>query len=238
MDRNRGTFLLLVLAALSTNCFAEPVLRDPARTNHHLVAKVNWSYDFFLCTSDHSGKKQTYSCRDYTENDVSYRLFFRGGSKPKAAARVDGRMPNEIYRHYDISKLQLPVYQVAPPEGLPAGSRFIGSGVCRNEQNEPLPCGVFEHAPARDPYTYRYMVFYHDLGGGPVKIGKYIAGPNDNAIPAEFAYQTGLGLVQSSCCAAEGLAYLAYAHELFPDSREYRQAYERYQAIPDRFAER
>lgn len=222
MDKFVAAAFSLVLAALSLAVHAETT-GLPLQ-----VANVDWSYDFFLCKSDHDGSAQTYSCRDYTQNDVSYRLFYRGGTVPRAVARIDGRLPNESIRHFDTNKLTLPVYQVQPPAGLPRSATFLGTGVCRDDSGNKLPCGVFEHFPGREAHKIHYMVLYHDFGGGPIQITRLVAGPNPNAIPAEFAYQTGLGLVKRDCCREEGMAYLELAYKLFPDFEPYRQAYQRY----------
>lgn len=197
-----------------------------------LIANIDWAYDFFLCQSDHTGHVQTYSCRQYEENNQAYRLYYRGGNTPKAVAIVSGRMPNESFQFFDLEQPGLPTYDITPPDGVPETATFLGTGVCKNSESEKLPCGVFEHRPARNLNIFRYMVFYHHFGGGPIEIVKQLADPNPDAMPAEIFYQLGLRFVKTSCCYADGVAYLQQAKNLFPDSMLYHEAYNRYKIGP------
>jgi len=191
--------------------------------------------DFFLCQSSHTGNPVTYSCRDYRVGNNIRRFYFNGGTIPMAVATIGS--PGSQLQSLEKTNVAMN-YPVQPPSGIPSGAQFMGSGVCIDDLDRNVPCGVFTHKPARFPKTMRYLVFYDANGRGVTRIDRQNAGPNPDAIPAELAYQIGLGLVESDCCRHDGLGYLKMALSLFPDSTEYRQAYERYLATPELFAER
>lgn len=179
--------------------------------------------DFFLCESSHTGQPITYSCRDYRVGDKIQRFYFHGGATPKAVATIVGQGVQSM----ETVNTRLE-YPVRPPKGIPVGAQFMGSGICIDNRDRDVPCGVFAHKPARFPKTVRYMVFYDVAGKGAVRVDRQTAGPNPDAIPAELAYQIGLGLVQADCCRRDGLGYLKMALSLFPDFDVYRDTYNRY----------
>jgi hypothetical protein len=123
---------------------------------------------------------------------------------------------------------ELVAFPVRPPKVIPATAKFQGSGVCLDDHDKNVPCGIFVDKPARVPEITRYMVYYDAAGDGIVQLEKQVAGPNRDAIPAELAYQIGVRLMNSDCCRAEGLGYLELALSLFPDSRVYRKTFEHY----------
>jgi hypothetical protein len=184
--------------------------------------------NFFLCQSDHSGKTLTYSCRDYRQGEQKIRAFYKGGTIPKAVATLDANGRVTAIQLPDQSNDKPVALPVRPPSVIPATSKFQGSGVCLDEHDKNVPCGIFIDKPARMPEITRYMVYYDAKGDGVVQLDKQAAGPNRDAIPAELAYQIGVRLMDSDCCRTEGLGYLKLALSLFPDSGVYRKTYERY----------
>lgn len=183
---------------------------------------------FFLCQSSHSGTAQAYSCRNYRKGDRRFRAYYRGGTVPKAVAMLDpsGHITGlQVAENAGDNGIAFPV---RPPRGIPATAKFQGSGVCINDDDKNIPCGVFIDRSARVPVIARYMVFYDANGSGATVFDRQEAGPNRDAIPAELAYQIGVRLMASDCCRTEGLGYLKAALSLFPDSGVYRKTYERY----------
>lgn len=184
--------------------------------------------NFFLCHSDHTGKKLTYSCRDYRQDKQQIRAYYRGGTIPKAVATLDANGQVTAIQFADQPNDKLVALPVPPPSIIPATAKFQGSGVCLDEQDKNVPCGIFVDKRARTTEITRYMVYYDANGEGVVQVDKQAAGPNRDAIPAELAYQIGVRLMDSDCCRAEGLGYLKLALSLFPDSGVYRKTYEHY----------
>jgi len=182
------------------------------------------SSNFFLCQSDHTGQTQIYSCHDYRRGNQRLRAYFNGGTIPRAVAMLDAEG--------HVSAIQLPGQladiPVRAPRQIPATAKFQGSGVCLDEHDRNVPCGIFVNKPARMPEITRYLVYYDAGGDGVIQFEKQVAGPNRDAIPAELAYQIGVRLMDSDCCRAEGLGYLKLALSLFPDSRVYRKTFDRY----------
>jgi len=196
----------------------------PPLTNGMILPTTN----FFLCESSHTGEPQIYSCRDYREDGQRFRVYFKGGAAPKAVANLD---PNGRVTAIHLSNqpgTHLVTFPVRPPKAIPATAKFQGLGVCLDEHDSNVPCGIFVDKPARMPEITRYLVYYDAGGNGMVQVDKQAAGPNRDAIPAELAYQIGVRLMDSDCCRSEGLGYLKLALSLFPDSRVYRRTYERY----------
>jgi hypothetical protein len=221
---NRSLYLLglLAMAGLSST----PALG--AKLPQFSTNGIRPVSNFFLCQSSHSGKTQAYSCRDYRQGDQRFRAYYRGGTAPKAVATLDTRGRITGLQVAEQANDKPTAFPVRPPRGVPATAKFQGSGVCLNDNDKNVPCGIFVDKSARVPVIARYMVFYDAKGSGVTTFDREEAGPNRDAIPAELAYQIGVRLMASDCCRVEGLRYLKAALSLFPDSMVYRKTYERY----------
>ena len=222
MNKTLRTLGVLAIAGLGTN------LAWGAKTPYGSKNRVQPASNFFLCQSNHTGKPQIYSCRDYREGKQKIRAYFQGGATPRAVATLDANGQVDELKLPDQPGDEFVVIPVKPPKNIPATAKFQGSGVCLDDHDKDVPCGVFIDRAARTPQITRYMVYYDAAGAGVSQFDKQEAGPNRDAIPAELAYQIGKRLMNSDCCRAEGLGYLKMALSLFPDSRVYRKTYEHY----------
>ncbi len=174
-----------------------------------------------------NGETEIFSCQKYQDDDGTYKVLFKGGRSPCA-----------IYfeRHDDPHKQIRPIWtrqeaegspacDLETPSGVPAGARFMGTGVCINDTDQLVPCAMFEHEAARDSEIWRYLVFYDRDGAGPVRVTTNTAGINYKAMVAELAYWLGMELQDSECCPERAQDYLAYAYQLFPEAVDYREGY-------------
>ena len=222
MNKSLRILGVLLIAGLGNN------LAWGAKFPHGANSGARPASNFFLCQSNHTGETQTYSCRDYREGKQKFRAYFQGGATPRAVATLNANGQVSEVQLLDQPGDELIVLPAKPPRDIPATAKFQGSGVCLDDHDKDVPCGVFIDKAARTPQIARYMVFYDAAGAGVVQFDKQEAGPNRDAIPAELAYQIGKRLMDSDCCRTEGLSYLKMALSLFPDSRIYRKTYERY----------
>jgi len=181
--------------------------------------------EMWLCLSAHNGRLERYSCQDYVDARVRYRLFFRGGVVPKAVA---------VFRHGKPRKFQLiernttapqQTCEIATPAGVPEDALHLGTGVCRNDCGKRVPCSVFRLEAARYPAIVHYTVLYDSQGYGPMSLDTRKLGTNDEAMMAELSFQLGTNLLDANCCMDQALDYLGYAYRLFPDDTQYRESY-------------
>ena len=179
-----------------------------------------------ICQSSFTGIKKDYSCQDYRSGETHYRVLYRGGLSPKAVLQIN---PDDT--RYLVSsplfgnrKLRCPL---TPPEGIPQHAVHRGLGICQDDNNQSVACSVFEHAEARQKEAYRFMTFYHSGDEQSVSIDAQVAGTNNDAIVAELAFQLGMSLWETECCAEQAVEYLEYAYRLFPHAEAYRKAYRR-----------
>jgi hypothetical protein len=188
------------------------------------------SADLHLCTSSHRGQAEVYACQDMIAGSASYRIYFKGGHRPKAIARLNDRDQAIQLVWQEKSTTPAPDCQLQAPPRFSAGVQFQGAGVCENANDQPVPCSVFRvKAPRMRTYT-DYMTFYSPDGTGPGKPQKIYIGANQDAIPAELMYQIGLSLSKTRCCRKSGLLYIEQASRLFPASKLYRASFQHYKA--------
>lgn len=176
-----------------------------------------------ICQSGFTGLTSRYSCQDYQKGDNQYRVIYKGGLEPKAIVKItaDGKEQLIYSPSFGDHKMRCPLNA---PANIPKLARHLGIGVCVNNNDEPTPCSVFEHAEARQPNTWRYLVFY--TSDGKTELAhSMVTGDNHNAMVAEIAYQFGLSLLGSECCSEQATAYLEHAHRLFPNVGAYRSGY-------------
>lgn len=177
-----------------------------------------------VCQSGFTGIRKNYSCQDYRSGKTLYRVLYRGGTSPKAIIRIsaDNTQSLLVSPLQSGRKLSCPL---APPSGIPQHAVHRGIGVCQDAQDHDVACSVFEHAPARQTDVHRYMTFYTEDKTPSVQIDDQIVGTNHDAITAEMAYQIGMSLWETDCCAGRAVEYLALAYRLFPRAEAYRKAY-------------
>lgn len=183
-----------------------------------------------VCQSAFNGVTRHYSCQDYRSGNTHYRVLYRGGVTPKAVLQFDAHAPYRVVSSplYGDARLGCPL---KPPASMPQHAIHRGLGVCHDAQDRPVACSVYEHAAPRLRVTHRYMTFYTADENDPVRIDTQIAGANDDAMVAELAFQLGMSLWETECCAEQAVDYLAYAYRLFPRADAYRSAYHRSRAM-------
>lgn len=183
-----------------------------------------------ICQSDFSGMKSNYSCQDYRSGKSHYRVLYKGGRTAKAvlALNPDGTEKVLSSPLRGDPRLNCPLKS---PVGVPKYAIHRGMGVCRDENNMPMVCSIFQHAAARQAVAHLYMVYYPSDAQHKVHIDVEDAGANEDAMVAEIAYQLGQSLLQTTCCSEKAMHYLAYAYRLFPRSETYRHAYQRSRAL-------
>jgi len=180
--------------------------------------------DLRLCQSSLNGRMEEYACQEYETNTDTYIVLHKGGPYPLAIALRPQKASfadNEMLWLYRAGSKPLSC-EPEIPGVIPQEAAHLGTGICMNELNRPLPCALFEHAAARISTIQRFFVFYDSGGNGPVQIDTRVVGINDEAFVAELAYQLGRALFDTECCRADGEAYLAYARRLFPNAKVYQ----------------
>jgi hypothetical protein len=178
-----------------------------------------------ICQSNFNGINKTYSCQDYRSGKTRYRILYKGGLSPKAVLQLNLDLEESLLSSplFGDKRLRCPLNS---PEGVPRHATHRGMGVCYDENDQMVACSVYEHAVARQSQAHRFMIFYRADEKNPVSIDATIAGTNNDAMVAEMAYQMGMSLWDTKCCAEQALEYLAYAYSLFPRAVAYRQAYQ------------
>lgn len=182
--------------------------------------------DFWLCESTHAGQKNLFSCREYQTGGTRYRAYYRGGTIPKAVARIEQGANGENLVWIDSAGNSQPLCETAPPTAIPSTSHHVGSGVCESSAGQSLPCSIFEDHPPGQMIVVHYMVFYDKDGNGPQTIEPITIGDNVDGMAAELAFRIGAELAAAACCPNKALDYLAYALEEYPDYDAYRNEYE------------
>ena len=231
MTRHRLFHGLLASGLLVLSAFVSSDIAFAEVWSSVLPAEAKGEGDFRLCESDHTGQSELYSCRDYLSPQGRYRFLYRGGPYPKAVAITEHGSSETHSHRMDRLGTSYREFKIEPPEGVPESATHLGTGVCEDEDGNPVPCSVFRHAPARDPSIHHYMVFYDTHGHGPSEIEKQRMGANPYAMVAELAHQMGLNLLRAECCHRLAGAYFAHAYELFPDDDDYRGDYLRHQTV-------
>lgn len=183
-----------------------------------------------LCESAYTGIWQHYSCQDYAVGEQNYRVIYRGGLVPKAIVALNRWQQEQLIWSpvFGDKKMSCPL---APPKGMPAQATHRGIGVCEDDDGKPVPCSIYEHKAARKTEYHRYMVYYRANGSGTKIIDAQVAGTNKNAMVAEFAYQLGRSLLETTCCSEQAMEYLELAHRLFPKAQEYHAAYQQARSV-------
>jgi len=175
-----------------------------------------------ICQSGFTGLKSHYSCQDYHHEKGDYRVIYKGGLEPKAIVKLSSNSESLIWSpSWGDHKMRCPL---PAPETISKHARHRGVGVCMNNNDENVPCSVYEHAEARQSRAWRYLVFYGTDGKAEL-VHTMAAGDNENAMVAELAYQLGISLLETSCCSEQASAYLEHAHRLFPKATAYRVGY-------------
>lgn len=177
-----------------------------------------------ICQSSFSGTKRDYVCQDYRVGEQHYQVLYQSGTTPKAILQTGINHDTQL----EIIAINNAVCPLPAPSGIPSHASHKGIGICLDQNDEMVPCSIYEHAEARERHQYRHMVFYKssDQGNDIVTINTQAIDTNSDAMAAELAYQIGISLSQTECCAAQAIQYLAYAHKLFPHARVYREAYQ------------
>ncbi len=183
-----------------------------------------------ICKSAFNGVSKYYSCQDYRSGDTRYRVLYRGGLTPKAVIQLNSDKSFQLISAplFGDPRLRCPLM---PPSGIPKHAEHRGTGVCFDENDRMVACSVFEHAAARQMEATRYMTFFDTQDKPSVTIDAQVASSNDDALVAEFAFQIGMSLWDTECCAEQAVEYLEQAYKLFPQAEAYRTAYRRSRAI-------
>ncbi len=177
-----------------------------------------------ICTSSFNGVSDQYSCQDYKTVEHNYRVLYKSGLIPKAIVSLD-KSGNENLMWSTFFEDRPVRCPLLPPAGISIHAKHMGVGVCFDDEDKKVPCSVYQHAVARDKEAYRYMVFYSPDGKGAQIVDQQYAGNNNDAMVAEIAYQIGVQLLNTECCSERAIYYLKYAFTLFPQTPDYRAAY-------------
>jgi hypothetical protein len=179
-----------------------------------------------LCQHASMGRNEHAVCREYSDDQRIYQVVFRGGASPAAVYELTSAYTQDEATAPNVTPLRIGKRScdLERPQGVPGAATYRGTGICQDEQGQPLPCSLFEHAGARQPEAMRYFVYYEPGGGGIRRIDTVSAGPNERMLEAEMAFQLGQALANSICCRERSRAYLARAAALFPDDGTYRAA--------------
>jgi len=184
-----------------------------------------------LCQSGSLGQSELYACQTVSSASGQYRIYFKGGFRPMAIAKIDNNSPRDEFLWQKTQTSNQPVCSLTAPPPVPANSQFIGAGVCEDINDQPVPCTVFRHKKIRTSTYSDYMTFYDPAGDGPQQTKIIYTGVNHDAIPAELEFQIGLNLLKTQCCRKRGLKYIEQAYALFPTSTLYRTTYRHYKAL-------
>jgi len=169
-----------------------------------------------------------YACVHFVSAKGEYRVLFRGGRHPEAIARRT--TIGDVYEHlwHRAKGRNQPTCDFPPPAQLPTATTFIGVGVCQDAQAQSVPCAVFRDKSPQRATVADHMVHYRANGLGPHQTSIIDLGVNEDAAPAQRAFQIGLELLKTSCCQQSSLKYIEHAYRLFPGSIVYRSAVQHY----------
>jgi hypothetical protein len=215
----------VTLVALGSFLFFFAVLCAAMECQDILPADARMLGDLKLCEYQYRGKHETFACQDVAVKNQQYRVLFKGGRIPRAIIAKGLQADQDLVVWPVKNSRHAHVCSFPVPEQLPASAKFKGMGICKNDKNESIPCGIFRDKKSRRQKIPDYLVLYDVAGNGPEEVSVIHNGINRDAVPAELAYQIGLQLLKSTCCQQSGFAYLKYAYLLFPDSTLYREAY-------------
>ena len=183
-----------------------------------------------ICQSNFNGINKHYSCQDYRSGETRYRVLYRGGLTPKAVIQLNSDNTVRLLSapSFGDRRLRCPL---SPPSGIPKYAVHRGTGICHDDADRMVACSVFEHAAARQIEAIRYFTYFDTQEKAAVTIDSQIANSNDDAMVAELAFQIGMSLWDTECCAEQAVEYLEQAYKLFPRAEAYRTAYRRSRAI-------
>jgi hypothetical protein len=179
-----------------------------------------------ICESSYNGIKDIYSCQDYQSKDKLYRVLYKGGISPKAIIAPNNQPGEKLIwaTIFNNEKLNCPL---TAPQGIHIHAKHRGTGICTDEQDQFVPCSIYEHKTSRRIESHRYMVFYpkNNSGSQEVIVETFIFDASEDAMTAELAYQLGLSLLDTQCCSQQAITYLEYAYHLYPKANQYSKAY-------------
>lgn len=235
-----GCLLVIYSIAFGRIVFAEASFE-------HIMQGAKPIGEFRLCDSSHMGQSETYSCKDYLSERERLRLVYQGGPAPRAIYKYRSDISCEPMLIWvnNVGEAFL-YYDQESPSGVPSTAIYRGTGVCQDDEDQSVPCSIFEQIVDEDAAIkeiQRYLVFYYPMGNGPSQISVIIQrgdqilleGANKKRneaymaiFVALFAHFLGEELLNTDHYRERGQAYLKYAYELFPDSSVYGKAYEAY----------
>ncbi|MFV1984643.1 MAG: hypothetical protein ACC657_13955 [Thiohalomonadales bacterium] len=179
-----------------------------------------------ICESSYNGISDIYSCQDYQAADKKYRVLYKGGISPKAIVALNDKTGEDLVwaTIFDNNMLSCPL---TAPRGIHIHAKHRGTGICTDEQEQLVPCSIYEHKTSRQIESHRYMVFYpsNESVSQEIKVETYIFDASEDAMTAELAYQLGLSLLDTQCCSQQAMTYLEYAYHLYPKANLYSKAY-------------
>jgi len=179
-----------------------------------------------VCQSAFSGITDTYSCQDYQTSENKYRVLYKGGILPKAIVALNEHQSEKLIWStlFGDKKLSCPLIA---PEGIHIHANHRGTGICTNNNDQMVPCSIYEHKASRKIKAHRYLVFYPENGATlqAINIETFVFDSTQDAMTAEIAYQIGLSLLDTQCCSQQAMHYLEYAYNLYPKANKYSKAY-------------
>ena len=218
------TRTFLWLGALLTGSLSLQVNAASNQCLEYLPDNITIASEVRICTSSFNGDYKRYSCQDYNAGNEHYRILYQGGLVPKAILKFDEVNHKQVVWSplYGDEEIRCPL---APPDGIPHHAKHRGIGVCQDENQNYVPCSIYEHAAPRKIEAYRYLAMYDPGGEQPATINTHVAGKNVDAIVAEFSFQIGMSLLKTNCCKEQGFEYIKHAYSMFPQAEDYRRAY-------------
>lgn len=195
--------------------------------------------NFSLCELNENSENDLYACQTFNSSKGKFRVYFQGGRFPKAISRVAVNGKNIAIQRIQLNQQPQYVCNLAPPIQVPTTAIFVGAGICDNSVNQKVPCSVFRNKAPRLKNISDYLVFYDQLNKNSERVSLIPVQHNDDAVPAEMAYQIGLNLINTSCCRQKGMKYIELAMNLFPESEIYRATYQqlKHQTAGDTYRE-
>ncbi len=178
-----------------------------------------------LCQSSYNGATDVYSCQDYLAGDTTYRVLYKGGVLPKAILRLNKQQEELVWSTiFGGRKLHCPLLA---PKGIHIHATHHGIGICLDNNDQAVPCSVYEYKASRQTESHRYLVLYSNNKTKPqlITVQTFIFDVTVDAMTAEIAYQFGLSLLDTICCSEQAIHYLEYAYNLYPKANKYSSAY-------------
>jgi len=179
-----------------------------------------------ICESSFNGVSDIYSCQDYQSSDTRYRVLYKGGILPKAIIALNDQNHEELIWStlFGDKKLSCPLIA---PQGIHIHALHRGTGICTNNNDQYVPCSIYEYKAPRRIESHRYLVFYpaNETEPNRVHVETFVFDSYEDAMTAEIAYQLGLSLLETECCRQQAMTYLEYAYHLYPKANKYSKAY-------------